>query len=59
LFNTTTNSAIVITSVTEAPEGTYAFLYPIQTAADVLRLSTDRTTGNKPGKFLEELITLP
>jgi len=59
LFNTTTNLAIVITSVTEAPEGTYAFLFPIQTSADVLRLSTDRTTGNKPGKFLEELITIP
>jgi len=59
LFNTTTNLAIVITSVTEAPEGTYTFVIPIQTSADILRLTNDRTTGNLPGFALLELITIP
>jgi len=59
LFNTTTNLAIVITSVVEAPEGTYTFVIPIQTSADILRLTNDRTTGNKPGFALLELITIP
>lgn len=58
LFNTTTNLPIVITSVTEAPEGTYTFVIPSNAAA-VLRLTNDRTTGNKPGFALEELITTP
>lgn len=44
VFNTTTNSAVVITSVTEAPEGTYTFVIPAQTSLDVLRL-----TGTKAG----------
>ena len=59
LFNTTTNLAIVITTVTEAPEGTYTFVYPLQNSADILRLTNDRTSGNKPGFALEELITIP
>jgi len=59
LFNVTTNSSIVITSVTEAPEGTYTFVIPAQASADILRLTNDRTTGNKPGFALEELITIP
>lgn len=59
LFNTSTNLPIVITSVTEAPEGTYTFVIPTQSSTDVLRLTNDRTSGNKPGFALEELITIP
>lgn len=58
LFNVTTNLSIVITSVTEAPEGGYTFVFPIQTSADILRLKNNKTTGLKPGFALEELITI-
>lgn len=59
LFNKTTQSAIVITSVTEAPEGTYTFVIPAQSAADVLELTNVKTSGQKPGFGLEEEITIP
>lgn len=59
LFNTTTNLPIVISSVTEAPEGKYTFVIPAQSSSDILRLTNDRTSGNKPGFALEELITIP
>ena len=59
VFNKTTNAAVVITSVTEAPEGTYTFVIPAQTSADVLELTNIKTTGLKPGFGLEELITIP
>jgi hypothetical protein len=54
LFNITDNAAVVITSTTEAPEGTYTFVIPAQDSNDVLRLRT-----NKNGFWLEELITIP
>lgn len=57
LYNTTTASSIVITTVTEAPDGTYTFVIPAQTSADVLRLRTDPTNGS--GFWIEELITIP
>ena len=57
LKNVTTNSDIVITSTTEAPEGTYGFVYPAQTSNDVLRLTVDG--AEKPGFYIEELITIP
>jgi hypothetical protein len=49
LTNNTTASTIVITSVTEAPNGTYAFVIPAQSSSDVLSI-----TGIKDGL---ELIT--
>jgi hypothetical protein len=54
LFNVTDNAAVVITSTTEAPEGTYTFVIPAQDSSDVLRLRT-----NKNGFWLEKLITIP
>jgi hypothetical protein len=54
LFNNTTNLAVVITSVTEAPKGTYTFVIPAQTAADELELTNDLTA--KPGYHLKETI---
>lgn len=59
LLNVTTNASIAITSVTEAPEGTYTFVIPAQTSGDVLRLTNVKTTGNKPGFFLQQDITIP
>ncbi len=59
LFNKTDNLPIVITSVTEAPEGTYTFVIPAQTSADVLELTNLKTTGLKPGFGLEETIIIP
>lgn len=59
LFNKTTNLAVAITSVTEAPEGTYTFVFPAQTSADVLELTNVKTTGQKPGFGLKETITIP
>jgi len=59
LFNKTTNLSVAISSVTEAPEGTYTFVIPLQTSADVLTLTNLKTTGLKPGFGLEETITIP
>lgn len=56
LYNTTTSSSIVITSATEAPDGTYTFVIPAQTAADILRL---RTSSTRTGYWIEQLITIP
>lgn len=59
LQNKTDNAAITITSVTEAPEGTYTFVIPSQTAADVLELTNVKTSGQKPGFGLKQEITIP
>lgn len=59
VFNKTTNSAVTITSVTEAPEGTYTFVFPSQASASVLELTNVKTTGQKPGFALKETITVP
>ncbi len=59
LLNKTTNLAVAITSVTESPEGTYTFVIPAQSSADVLELTNVKTTGNKPGFFVEQDITIP
>jgi hypothetical protein len=39
LYNETTASSVTITSVTEAPDGTYTFVIPAQSSADVLTLT--------------------
>ena len=59
LQNKTTNLPITITSVTEAPEGTYTFVIPAQSAGDVLELTNVKTSGQKPGFGLEQQITIP
>lgn len=59
LFNETSNSAIVITTVVEAPVGTYTFVIPAQTPSDVLTLTNLKTSGTKPGFGLEETINIP
>lgn len=59
LLNKTTNSSVAITSVTEAPEGTYTFVIPSQSSSDVLRLTNVKTSGNKPGFFLQQDVTIP
>ncbi len=42
LYNETTASSIVITSVTEGPGGTYAVVMPAQTAGDVISLDASK-----------------
>lgn len=42
LYNETDSAAVTITSVTESPDGTYTFVIPAQTAADVLTLSASK-----------------
>lgn len=59
LLNKTTNTAVVVTSVTEVPEGTYTFVIPAQTAGDVLELSNVKTTAQKAGFSLKEEILIP
>lgn len=59
LLNKTTNLPIVITSVTESPLGTYTFVIPAQSAADVLELTNLKTSGTKPGFGLKQEITVP
>jgi len=55
LYNETSTSAVVITSVTESPDGTYTFVIPAQTSADVLTLNLQ-----KDGFDMEALsITIP
>lgn len=39
LYNETTSSSVVISSVTESPDGTYTFVYAAQTSADILSLN--------------------
>jgi hypothetical protein len=51
LYNNTTASSIVITSVTESPDGVYTFVIPAQTAADVLTL-----TPSKDGRDYTDVI---
>lgn len=48
-----TPAPIVITSVTESPDGTYTFVFPAETAADVLRL-----TGSKDGYSFNNTIDI-
>ncbi len=57
--NKTTNSSVTITSVTEAPEGTYTFVIPAQSASDVLELTNVKTSGQKPGFGLKQTINIP
>ena len=45
LYNDTQDAAVVITSATEGPDGTYAFVYAAQTPADVLTLTINLSTG--------------
>ena len=59
VLNKTTNLPVVITSVTESPEGTYTFVIPAQSPSDVLQLTNLKTTGTKPGFFLQQDVTIP
>lgn len=45
LFNETTSSAVVVNAAPELPAGTYTITYAAQTAADVLKLSYQKTSG--------------
>lgn len=51
VFNVTTNSAITLTSATEAPEGTYAIVYdaPVS-SADVIRVSALKDNFELPAQ---------
>ena len=42
LYNDTQTSAVVITSVTESPDGTYTFVIPSQTSADSMTLNLQK-----------------
>lgn len=42
-YNVTDTASITLTSVTENPDGTYAFVMPAQTSADVITLSLAKT----------------
>ena len=59
LYNETTEASVTVTSVTEAPAGTYTFVTPAQTSADVLTL-TGTATALAKNFFVEETtITIP
>ena len=45
LYNDTQDVAITITTADEGPDGTYTFVYPAQTSADVLTLTIALSTG--------------
>lgn len=57
LFNETTNSVVTITSVTEAPKGTYTFVIPSQTSADELTLT--QASGTEKPFGIDATITIP
>jgi len=42
LYNETDLSSVIITSVTESPSGTYTFVIPAQTSADVMTLTSQK-----------------
>jgi hypothetical protein len=48
LHNVTDSAAVTISTVTESPDGTYAFTFTGQTNTDILRLSLGTTTPAKP-----------
>jgi len=58
LFNITDTATVVITSVTETSEGVYVFLFPLETSADILRL-TPTKTGFDFSAVVTNLITIP
>jgi hypothetical protein len=58
LYNVTTSAAIVITSVTESPDGTYTFVIPAQTSADVLRLTPSKN-GRDYTNVVSNTILIP
>jgi len=51
LYNNTSAASVVITSVTESPDGTYTFVIPAQTSADVMVL-----TPSKDGRDYTDVI---
>lgn len=57
VFNVNTNSNVPVISSAEAPVGTYTLDIAAQTAGDALIVRNVRTSGNKPGFYLEETIT--
>ena len=57
LFNETQNTAVTITSVTEAPKGTYTFVIPSQASADELTLTQAEGTEKPFG--IDTTITIP
>jgi hypothetical protein len=56
LYNETTLASVTITSVTESPDGTYTFVIPAQTSADVLTLTFSKN-GYEASSTLS--ITIP
>lgn len=57
LYNVTQAATIVITSVTEQPNGTYTFVIPAATSADVLTLTQANPVAD--GYELTQTITIP
>ena len=53
LYNNTSAASVTITSVTESPDGTYTFVIPTQTSADVKVL-----TPSKDGRSYTDVIAL-
>lgn len=58
LYNNTSAASVTITSVTETPDGTYTFVIPVQTSADVLVLTPSKD-GRDYTKVIETTITIP
>lgn len=58
LYNETSASSVVITSVTESPDGTYTFVIPAQTSADVLTLTPSKT-GRDYTEVIANQIVIP
>lgn len=59
LVNLATNMPVAITSVTQAPVGTYAFVYGTLASGTKLRLTNVKTSGERPGYALEIDVTIP
>ena len=60
IYNVTTASVVVISTMTESPSGTYAFTYTAQTSADVLSLRiASGTNGFDDTNLRAVVITIP
>jgi len=58
LYNVTDSAAVVITSATESPDGTYTFVFTAQTSGDTLRL-TPTSQGKDYSAVIANTILVP
>lgn len=59
VYNVTDAASVTVTSVTESPAGTYTFVIPVQTSADVLSVTGTATALGKNFYIEAVTVTIP